>query len=266
MKNLENLRIVITGASAGIGEATTLELARHNTRLVLIARDVERLRAVVNKVKVTAPDCPTPIIIPCDVRIKEDVKRMVETCRIIFGGVDVLINNAGCGIYGASELTSIEEFKNVMDTNFYGPLRCTYGLLPMMKAKNKGHIINVASVAACYGIPYLGAYGASKAALATINQSLRAELFNTNIKISIIYPGYTDTPFFDNEKKIGSAVRPDKPYVPAEEVARSITSMISKGSGDQVLTIEGKILFLLKTLFPRLLLNPMKKMALKLQS
>ena len=266
MKNLQNSKIIITGASSGIGEATALALAPHNVNLLLVARNAENLDAVVQKIKAISPDCPTPVVVACDVTKDEDVHMMVETCRIIFGCADVLINNAGYGVYGASELTSLDDFRDVMEINFYGPLRCTYGLLPLMKKCNQGHIINVASVAACYGIPYLGAYGASKAALASINQSLRAELFNTDIEISIVYPGYTDTSFFENEKRIGAAIRPEKPYMSPREVAESILNIIIKGHGDEVLSMDGKALFILKDIFPGLVQNMMKRIARKLKS
>lgn len=266
MKDLKNFKVIITGASSGIGEATALALANHKLNLILVSRDSEKLKAIVNKVKAISPDCPTPLVIPCDVTKDEEVQLMVETCKIIFGSVDVLINNAGYGVYGASELTPLEDFRQVMEINFFGSIRCIYGLLPLMKQRNRGHIINVASVAAFYGIPYLGAYAASKAALVSINQSLRAELFDTNIKISIVYPGYTDTNFFNNEKRFGDAVRPKGYFMPANKVAHAITNIIIKGHGDQVLTLDGKVLFILKDLFPGLVQNILKKIAVRLKS
>ncbi len=266
MKALRNKRILITGASSGIGEATALALATHNPQMLLVARNHARLRTVLEKIKTGFPECPEPVIISCDVTNDRDVRKMIKTCQYRFEGLDVLINNAGLGVYGNSENTALEDFRHVMETNFYGQLRCIYGFLPMMQRQNFGHIINIASVAAGYGVPYLAAYSASKAAFAAVNQSLRSELYGKNIEISIIYPGYTDTGFFNSEKKVGSAVRPEGPYMPAMHVAQAIVNTIIKGHGDLVLSREGKLLFALRDLFPGIVNHVMKKIAIRLQS
>jgi short-subunit dehydrogenase len=160
----------------------------------------------------------------------------------------------------------MDDFRDVMEINYFGQLRCIFGFLPTMKKNENAHILNISSVAAGYGIPYLGAYAASKAALASINQSLRAELADTNIKVSIIYPGYTDTDFFNNEKKVGKAIRPKKPYMPVDKVAVAIRNILIEGEGDQVLTFEGKLLFSIRDIFPQFIQIMMKKLALKLRT
>ena len=103
-------------------------------------------------------------------------------------------------------------------------------------------MVNVASVAGLYGIPYLGAYGASKAALASFCQSLRAELDGSGISIMIVYPGYTQTEIFRKEADVGGARRPPGPYAPVEEVAEAIVAGMEGEKGDIVLATEGKAL------------------------
>lgn len=264
MDQNKNIKVIITGASSGIGEATAYLLAAGKASLMLVARNYAKLKVVASRINDLYPDTPTPIIWSCDITNDAEVEQMKETCRIILGCPDVLINNAGSGVYGSASFTSLDDCKQVMEVNFFGALRCIKAFLPLMKACNKGHIINISSTAAHNGIPYLGAYGASKAALASLNQSLRAELYNSDIKISIVYPGYTDTDFFVNEKNIGDAIRPTSSYMPVEKVASAILKLIQKGEGDQTLSMDGRILLLLKGLFPGILQNRLRKMAQQL--
>jgi short-subunit dehydrogenase len=101
MKNLRKLRVLITGASAGIGEATALALAIYNPQLLLVSRNQEKLSEVAFRIKAQYPNCPTPIVIACDLTKDDQVKKMIDTSNAICGGIDVLINNAGYGVYGA---------------------------------------------------------------------------------------------------------------------------------------------------------------------
>ena len=264
MNQLKQTKVIITGASSGIGEATAYLLAKENANLMLVARSYERLQKVASNIKELYPDAPTPLIWSCDITSDAEVEQMKETFRMILGCPDVLINNAGSGVYGSTLLTSLDDFKQVMEVNYFGPLRCIKAFLPLMRACNKGQIINISSTAAHNGIPYLGAYSASKAALATLNQALRAELYNSDIKISIIYPGYTNTGFFAKEKKLGDAVRPTDNYMPVEKVASAILRMVRKGEGDQTLSLDGRMLLFLKEFFPGILQNRLRRMAQQL--
>ncbi len=134
-----------------------------------------------------------------------------------------------------------------------------------MKAKRRGLIDNIGSLAAIHGAPYLGAYGASKAALAVLGQSLRAELAGYGIKILNVYPGYTCTNIFANEKKLGGARRPAGRYAPAARVARAVVKAIERETPEMVLTVEGKTMSLVKGALPRLVQTAMKRIALTLR-
>ncbi|MFX0195501.1 MAG: SDR family oxidoreductase [Candidatus Hodarchaeota archaeon] len=259
-------KILITGASSGIGLALAKELISREAKLALVSRSEERLDKALIEIKTSYPRMPAPVSMVCDVTNRESVSQLVEDCRKLLGDIDILINNAGIGVYGVTDKTSIEDFRSVMEVNFFGAINCTLQMLPYMKSKGTGLIVNIASVAAMHGVPYLSAYSASKAALVAFSQSLRAELKDKRISIMIVYPGYTQTDFFKHEKKVGGARRPPGPYRPAKQVAQAIVKAIESDKEDVVLSIEGKILSITKKLIPKLVDQAMQRIALQLQA
>jgi short-subunit dehydrogenase len=182
-----------------------------------------------------------------------------------WNGIDILVNNAGIGVYGDTDRTEVEDFRRLMEVNFFGSVRCILGVLPIMKRAGNGLIINIASVASKHGIPYLAGYCASKAALVALSQSLRAELSSTGISVMIVYPGYTQTDFFKKEKNVGGAHRPAGPYVPVHKVAKSIIKGIEKEKNDLILSATGKALDLFQPLVPKLVEWSMRRIALNLR-
>ena len=265
MAKIDGSRVLITGASSGIGRATSIELAKRGAILALTARRLKTLRKVSDEIKDAFPEAQAPLSIPSDVSDKEDVGRLVKKCVDYLGGIDILINNAGIGVYGNTEMTALEDFRSVMEVNFFGSLHCILEVLPRMKEIGKGLVVNVASVAAMHGVPYMGAYSASKAALVALSQSLRAELAKSGISMMIIYPGYTQTDFFKNEKRVGGAHRPAGPYAPATKVARAIIKAIESERSDLVLSLAGKALKFSKSLMPWLAERAMQRIAYKLE-
>ena len=264
MAKIDGSRVLITGASSGIGRATSFELAKRGAVLVLTARRLKTLRKVSDEIKDAFPDFQAPLSIPCDVSDKEDAIRLVKSCVDHLGGIDILMNNAGIGVYGNAEKTTLEDFRSVMEVNFFGSVNCIMEVLPHMKKIGKGLIINIASVAAMHGIPYMGAYSASKAALVALSQSLRAELANSGISMMIVYPGYTQTNFFKIEKNVGGARRPAGPYTPVKKVAKAIIKAIESERPDLVLSLGGKALKFSKSLMPWLAERAMQRIAFKL--
>jgi short-subunit dehydrogenase len=250
MPKFHNKKILITGASSGIGRAVAFELANKGARLALNARNIGRLEQIAKEIGNRFPQLPIPYPMACDISQPESVREMIRDCIKLMGHIDILINNAGIGIYGATEKTTLEDFRQVMEVNFFGSMNCILEVLPVMKKTGTGLIVNITSVAAINGIPFLGVYCASKAALASLGQSLRAELTGTGISIMNVYPGYTETNFFVNEKKVGGARRPEGPYASPEKVARTIVRSIEKGKREVILTLEGKALLITKGIAP----------------
>jgi short-subunit dehydrogenase len=265
MVKIKEARVLITGASSGIGRATAFEFAAKGAKLILTSRRFECLNELAEEIKQAFPHIPIPLVIPADLTKTKEVKSLIERSVDHFGGIDILINNAGFGVYGDTERTTVEEFRLVMEVNFLGAVRCMLEVLPIMKRKDKGLIINVASVTAKHGVPYLGAYSASKAALVALSQSLRAELVDSHISIMIVYPGYTQTDFFKKEKKLGGAHRPPEPYTSPQKVAKAIVRASQREKRDLFLSMEGKALTLFKNLMPWLVERAMERIAFKLR-
>ncbi len=262
---IEGKKILITGASSGIGLALAKELARAGAILALTSRCEERLTSAFKEITTEFPGIQTPVTMICDVANGESVTQMIEGCAKLLGDIDMLINNAGIGVYGVAEKISIEEYRSVMEVNFFGAINCTLRVLPYLKKKGRGLIVNITSLAAIHGVPYLSAYSASKAALVAFGQSLRAELHESHISIMTVYPGYTQTDFFKNEELVGGARQPSGPYAHAEKVAKSIVKAIELNRQDVVLTVEGKILRISKKLMPKLVDRVMQRTAITLQ-
>ncbi len=187
--------VVITGASSGIGAASALEFARRGANLVLVARTRKKLEAIESG---AAKFGIKTLVCQCDVSQNSQVQKMGEQVLDKFGAIDVLVNNAGFAIFGkVSELT-IEQIESQMATNYFGMIYCTKRFLPAMLEKNSGHIVNVASVAASFGLPGIASYCASKFAMLGFSEGLKHELHGTNVGITVVSPIMVRTNFFDD--------------------------------------------------------------------
>lgn len=261
----EGKNVLITGASSGIGLALATVFARRGAVLALASRRIGALQKVAAKLSLTFPNIPSPLIIPCDVANREDVRNLIRNCVDHLGNIDMVINNAGICVYGKTENVPLEDFHAVMDVNYFGSLHCMLEVIPYMKELGGGGIVNIASVAAKHGVPYMGAYCASKAALAALSESLRTELSAYGIWIMNVYPGYTQTEMFKNEKNVGGAYRPSPPYTPVHKVAEAIGKAIERGNQDVILSLEGKALTVIQGLFPFLVEKAMGRIATNLR-
>jgi len=258
---IEGSTVLITGASSGIGLALSREFARAGAILAIASRNEIRLNQVARELQASHPQLRTPVIIGSDVSDRESVHQMIETCIRQLGHIDILVNNAGISVYGDTSRTQLEEFRRVMDVNYFGALNCMLEVLPHMKRAADGLIVNVASLAALHGVPYLGAYSASKAALVALGQSLRAELKGSGVSVMNVYPNYTETEIFEHETKIGGARRPDRPYDSAVDVAKKIVAAIEHDREDLILSFEGKALSVFRGLSPSYVERRMKRIA-----
>ncbi len=258
---IQGKRVVITGASSGIGLELARLVARKGGVLLLAARRLERLQAIAAEIREASPETPMPRVAHCDVADRSCVRRLIDTAVRQLGGIDILINNAGISVYGDAEGTSLEDVCALMQVNFFGPLYGMLDALPEMKREGGGIIVNVVSVAAIHGVPYLAAYGATKAALATYGQSLRAELAETGISVINVYPSLTRTNIFAVEKRVGGARRPKRGYAPASKVARAVARAIETDKHEVVLSAEGNALAALRGLLPTLVQRTMERIA-----
>lgn len=261
----EGSRVLITGASSGIGEALAEVVAARGARLVLAGRNLSRLQATAATASLRAPDLPLPIVAPCDVSDAASVHALCALAVNRLGGLDVLVNNAGISAYGRTEHAQIPDFERVMAVNFYGPLHAMREAIPLMRRQGRGLIVNVASVAALHGVPYLAAYSASKAALAALAQSLRAELHDSGVRLLTVYPGYTRTPLFEHELRLGGARRPQHGYAHPHDVAAAIVRAVERDLEELVLSPPGRALAVLRGVIPALVRRAMRQIAAQLR-
>jgi short-subunit dehydrogenase len=193
MKYYSGKVVWITGASSGIGEALTYELARHGAWIILSARRKEELERVKG-------NCPIATqahikILPLDLSEPSTLKLSVEVAIQLFGQVDILINNGGISQRSLSKETQLEVDRKVMEVDYFGTIGVTKYLLPHFLSRKAGHIVTISSVMGKIGTPYRSGYAAAKHALHGFFDSLRAELWrdSKNIYVTIICPGWIKT-------------------------------------------------------------------------
>lgn len=221
LKPLDQQRIVITGASSGIGLATAREAARRGAKLVLAARNEEALSAVEAEITSSGGEA---IHVVADVGRREDVQRIADQTIARFGGFDSWVNDAGVSVYGLLEEISDEDHHRLFQTNFWGVVYGSLVALKHLKGRG-GALINVGSVVSDQAIPLQGMYSASKHAIKGFTDALRMELQHegADVSVTLIKPGSINTPFPEHAKKYIE----NQPDVPApvyrpEEVAHAI--------------------------------------------
>lgn len=218
---IANRVVVITGASSGIGEALARRFAAQGARLVLAARAEDKLRALA-----AALGPERALTVPTDLAEPAQCERLVAQTVERFGGVDVLVNNAGLGLYGRLENTEWEHSREMWEVNFFGLLRLTRAALPYLKERG-GAVVNISSVAGKVALPYMGDYCASKFALIAFSNALRMELAREGVRVVVVCPGRVKTPFHARAYREGHLPgvyqlgRPRYEGVSAEQVARA---------------------------------------------
>lgn len=189
--------VLVTGASSGIGRQVSLDFSGHGAQsIILVARSRSKLedleKTISRKFNIKT------VIYPCDVSKKSEVEQMGREILDKCGHVDVLVNNAGFGLYGKVQNQSIEQIESVTSTNYLGVVYCTKVFLDSMIARKSGHIVNLASVAASFGVAGLSAYCASKYAVLGFSESLSQELHGTGVGLTVVSPMGVKTNFFNN--------------------------------------------------------------------
>ena len=193
--DFKNKVILITGASSGIGKETAIEFAKLGANIILVARKKDKLEQVANELKKFNV---LILVCQCDVSKKDQVKEMSKIVLEKFESIDILINNAGFAIYGSVSDLTINEIESQMETNYFGMVYSIKNFLPSMLKKKSGHIVNVASVAASFGLPGIASYCASKFAMLGFSEGLKHELKNTGVGITVVSPIMVRTNFFEH--------------------------------------------------------------------
>jgi NAD(P)-dependent dehydrogenase (short-subunit alcohol dehydrogenase family) len=193
---------LVTGCSTGFGRALAQLLLQRGDQVVVTARNPTTLQALV------APHLERALALKLDITKEAEISGALNCARARFGCIDVLVNNAGCGAVGTVEETSIATARDMMETNFFGALAMIRAVLPEMRARRSGQIVNIGSVAGSIGFPALGYYSASKFALAGLTESLAKELEPLNIAVTLAELGPFATEF-TRSMKVNLPANPD---------------------------------------------------------
>jgi hypothetical protein len=237
---LKDKVVVITGASSGIGEATALRIAADGAKLVLMARREDRLQELAQKLM---DEYQTDsMVVKLDITDREAVLEAFEEVKNNYGRIDVLVNNAGLMPVSYLDKLKIDEWDRMIDVNLKGLLYCIAGALPVMKAQQSGHIVNISSVAGRRVNPGFAVYNATKFGVTALSEAMRMELTpSMNIKVTVIEPGavateltqtITDKDILDSFSKFASNLVP----LESDDIARSIHYAVSQP--DEVMVSE----------------------------
>jgi len=253
--------VIITGASSGIGQACALEYAKKGSIVILAARNEAKLGEL--SIAITELGARS-LIVPIDVTIAEDRKRLIDVAIEQFGRIDVLLNNAGISQRALAKDTILDVERQLMEVNYFGVIALTRLALKHMIAAKSGHIGIISSIVGKFGFPLRTGYSASKHALHGYFESLRAELYHDNIKIAIICPGRVKTNISINALTSDGSSHSKmddgtEAGISAEYCARQIIRAIDKGKRETY--IGGKEILLiyirrfLPSIFHKMILN-----------
>lgn len=249
---------LITGCSSGIGKAIAVDLGSSGWTVIATGRKPEALSNI-----------GATLTLKLDVTDSVSVHSAFETVRDKFGGIDLLINNAGFGSEAAIEELSDEALHGMLDTNLFGVLRCMRAAIPEMRERGSGTIINIGSIAGRWAAPFGGGYAASKSALASLTEAARQELATFGINVSLVEPGPIATEFKHRLDALSSAVRADRtsPYYAAYQLRDAyMASVRTSDPGPELVATTVRILLGAKIPKARYLVasDPALKLLLKL--
>lgn len=227
---LDGARVVVTGASSGIGRALALELAGRGARLALVARRADRLQELADAV--AARGGTRPVVLAADLSVRGAAAQVATQAARSLAGVDILVNNAGMSIIGAQHVVGDGDAARMLyETNYWSPLALAAALAPGMRERGRGCVVNVTSTLQAVPMPLLGYYSASKAALARATQVMRQELRGSGVHVIEVVPGGTDTPTRQQDRLLPVRRKlPSPPLVTPESTAAAIARGILDGA------------------------------------
>lgn len=251
IRKLSGTIVVITGASSGIGRETAREFAATGATVVIAGRRKDRLQELVGEIETKGGQA---LAVPTDVSDQSQVEELINTAIRHFGRVDVLVNNAGVAIASRFEQMALEDFRRLMDVNFWGAVYACRAAVPQMRKQRGGVILNVSSIFGKRGMPFETAYCASKFALAGFSEALRAELMSENIDVCTIFPGAVETEIFDAAaNNTGLELPGFVPKFPAKQMAKLIVQTARFPQAEVIAAIDAQAINLTRTVVPTLM-------------
>ena len=251
---MKNKVVVITGASKGIGAELALQLARKGAKLVLAARSENDLEVVARRCRNLGAET---LVVKADVAIERDCQAIMSGAALAFGGIDVLVNNAGMTMWARfEEIEDVSILARIMEVNYMGAVYCTKHALPWLR-QSQGVLAGISSLAGRTGVPTRTGYSASKHAMAGFFDSLRIELAGSGVAVTMVYPGFVSTGIRENAtgpdgKPIRVSPVKEGEVMGVEECAARIVRALERREREVVMTARGKMGLWLKLLAPSL--------------
>ncbi|MBU0769670.1 MAG: SDR family oxidoreductase [Proteobacteria bacterium] len=246
--------VIITGASSGIGRELALMLAEQGAWLALAARNAEKLEEVAAQCRQRGAKA---VVVPTDVTEQSQCRNLIERTVTEYSRIDVLINNAGISMWARfDEIPDLSLIEQIMRVNYFGSVYCTHYALPFLK-ETQGRIVGISSLTGKTGVPTRSGYAASKHAMAGFFDTLRIELADYGVSVTMIYPGFVATEvrqrsFAKDGKPLGiSPVREDE-IMTVDTCARLIVQAAAQRKRELVMTLRGKLGMWLKLIAPGL--------------
>lgn len=251
--------VLITGGSRGLGLVLAREFASRGAKIAICARDRDELTRAKEDLESRGAEVFDAI---CDVREQGDVQNLIADVRARFRRIDILVNNAGVIQVGPLEVQTQHDFEEAMRVHFWGPFYTMRALIPEMRSRGEGRIVNISSIGGKVAVPHLAPYCASKFALAGLSSALHTELVEHGIVVTTVYPGLMRTgshinAFFkgQNEKEYALfSIANGLPLtsVSAENAARQIVDATAAGKAELVISPQAKAAVKLSALFPEM--------------
>jgi short-subunit dehydrogenase len=248
--------VVITGGSRGLGLAMARVFLRRGAKVAVLARDPEAL----DRARQLLAGHGTVFVRPCDVRDETQVKHAIIDVRQELGEIDVLVNNAGTLTVGPMDTMTADEYREALNVFFWAPFYTTMAVLPMMRQRRSGRIINISSIGGKISVPHLLPYSVGKFALAGFSEGLRAELIKDNIYVTAVYPGLMRTGSPRNADFKGKyhaeytwfvlADAAPGLSINADRAARQIVNACEYGKAELIITLPAKVAVKMHALFP----------------
>lgn len=249
-RELKGSRVILTGASGGIGRALAAALVADGARVALAARSADQLGALADQLRKAGGDV---IAVPTDVTRAEDRQRLVEAAVAAFGGLDLLVNNAGVGSWGHFADSTEQICRTVMEVNFFGPIELTRLAVPHLTRGNQPAVVNVTSMCGRKGMPAWPEYSASKFALVGMTEAWRGEFARFGVDVITVVPGLTNSGFDKNWLRTdGKADLRFKDGMTPEYLAAKIVSAVQTNKTELVVGSEARRLLRFNRFFPRL--------------
>ncbi len=251
---MKDKTVIVTGASSGIGRACAEVFAAHGCRVMLSARQKDKLDNIVLQLKQKGFDVAA---CTADVSIEDNCKNLIDETIKQFGHIDVLVCNAGISMRATFEEVDLNIIRKVMDVNFWGTVYCTKYALPHL-LKSKGSVVGISSIAGKKGLPGRTGYSASKFAIEGFLETLRTENLKNKLHVLVACPGFTatnirNTALLKDGSAQGESPRNETTMMSAEEVAEHIYIAVKKRKRDLILTANGKLVVFMNKFFPSMM-------------